>query len=733
MGTGIAAKWHVIKRFNLRSIAIKPIVVATLVSTGLLTTTMHNANAMDGGVTFNDISAGGYSGIDYRRKWSERHAKLKQIHERRIYTRAVNGLKTTLHEIPGKPYGAPGIAIFDYDNDGDKDIYVSNGPGKANSLYANQMMQTMRADYIDVATKARVDATDQDSNGICVGDTDNDGDIDMLVLGAVEPNRFFENMGDGTFMDKTMSSGLGGGNEGSSGCSMGDIDGDGLIDIVVANTSSDWSHFRAISKEYFALNSHNQLYLNKGNSQFEDISLTSGITNLKGFPPENTGSAGVTWSVAMVDYDQDGDVDIFFGDDQGSLMPAMMGGIDRGLIHIMQNDGTGKFNDVVVEAKTNKQGMWMGFSFGDLNCDGNMDFFATNGGDYAVSLMYNIMTMPPYPIGTNASRWFLQQDDGTFTDPGNNEELKSSLFGWGTTIDDYDNDGDQDIFYHGGLSMSPVLLGSPGAHLRNMGCTGGEAKFVYDIHSRSDTNHSRRTVHGLASGDLNEDGFVDIVSVSSVDIPQRVPMMKYPARYNVDLDRHPDGFVMEYTPLFLDRLLTGKWSFFWWLGYGYEEGSLSVEYNSANNNNGWAKVSLLGTKGLTTGGKVNRNGIGAVLKFTPEGGSTVMRPIIAGDSYASNNSMESIFGLGLAFKGTLEVLWPGGTRNRLYNVMHGERILMPEIPCDIGADWADYASYANCLQTSLKELLDQEKITFFQRQRLFYSASQAWFADRNNF
>ena len=707
---------------NWRATTVRPVIVAMLSGTIAMLATSTDVRAMDGGVKFYDIAAGDYSGIDYRRKWSARYSKLNQLHRDRLYKRA-----GSLDRIPLKPYGAPGVAIFDYDGDGDKDIYVTNGPGKANSLYANQKAQTNRADYIDMAAKAGVGATAHDSNGVCVGDTDNDGDIDLLVLGAGEPSRFYENQGNGTFVDVTMKSAIGGGNEWSAGCSMGDVNGDGLLDIVVANTYDDWNHFKGISAVNFDLNRANQLFLNKGDSVFEDVTMTSGIAELKGFPPGNEGAATVTWGIAMVDYDQDGDVDVFFADDQGSLAPAFMGGVDRGIVHIMQNDGTGHFKDVAVEAKVNQQGMWMGLSFGDINCDGHMDFFATNGGDYAVALMYSLMNIPKYPLGTNASRWFLGSDDGTFSDPGLNAELKSSVFGFGNVINDYDNDGDQDIVYHGGLNMTPVLAGSPGAHLRNKDCT---AKFVSDYTSRSATNHSRRTVHGVASGDLNEDGFIDLVSVSSVDVPARTPMMKYPAKYGVPMDRN-GTFVMEYTPFFMDWLLSGKFSFYWWLGYSYEQGTLSVEYNSGNNNNGWAKVSLLGTKGLTSQGVVNRNGIGAVLKFTPDGGKTTMRPIIAGDSYGSTNAFESVFGLGMAAKGKLDILWPGGTRNRFYNVMHGERILVPEIPCSIDADWADYPTYAGCVQSALDELVGQEKITWFQRQRLFYSASQAYFEEQS--
>ena len=65
----------------------------------------------------------------------------------------------------------------------------------------------------------------------------------------------------------------------------------------------------------------------------------------------------------MVDYDLDGDVDILRADDQAAVVRARYGGVDRGFIHILQNDGTGHFADVTVDAGLNKAGQWMGLSF----------------------------------------------------------------------------------------------------------------------------------------------------------------------------------------------------------------------------------------------------------------------------------------------------------------------------------------------------------------------------------
>ncbi|MFK5947308.1 MAG: VCBS repeat-containing protein [Methylococcales bacterium] len=121
-----------------------------------------------------------------------------------------------------------------------------------------------------------------------------------MTQGAGEPNRLFENLGNGVFHDITNSSNTGAGNFYTPGCSMGDINGDGLLDIAVAN-NSDWTHRLSVAIP-FGLTTHNQLFVNTGSNVFSDKSLSSGIQNNAVVPQ---GESGRTWSVAMVDYDLD--------------------------------------------------------------------------------------------------------------------------------------------------------------------------------------------------------------------------------------------------------------------------------------------------------------------------------------------------------------------------------------------------------------------------------------------
>jgi hypothetical protein len=148
--------------------------------------------------------------------------------------------------------------------------------------------------------------------------------------------------------------------------------------------------------------------------------------------------------------------------------------------------------------------------------------------------------------------------------------------------------------------------------------------------------------------------------------------------------------------------------------------------NSANNGNGWAAVTLVGSAGTLPKAKSNRDGIGAVVRFTPDGGKPVITPIIGGGSHASQSYLTAEFGLGSAQKGTVDVLWPGGTHNRLYDVAKGERIKIPEIPCSYSANWKNAAQYDACVQDSLNRLAQAKIITRADRKRFFDSASRAF-------
>lgn len=660
---------------------------------------ISTAAAAGSPITFSDVAANGGAGISYRRTASDRYAVIEG------YLSAGQMAADAVPMSPLKSRGAPGVALLDYDRDGYLDIYVTNGPGQANSLYQNQFATTGIVEFVDRAVAAGVAATASDGTGTCFGDIDNDGDEDLLVLAYNAAHSLYQNQGDGTFADISAASGLTYG-QGAVSCAMGDINGDGLLDIAIANASS-FDDLLALAVEPFDFNTPNQLFLNAGGNRFHDISETSGMQDLAGIP---AGKATISWAVSIVDIDLDGDQDILLADDQTGLPNTAQGGVDRGFIQVLENDGAANFT-----ARTaTGTGLWMGLAINDLNCDGYLDIFGSNFGDYGLSLFD-----PNYQLGAAASRWLLGRADGSFDDPGVGG-LVSTPFGWGASTLDYDNDGDPDLLFHGGMDLiTAVDQTNAGALLRNDGCS---ATFARDTHALAHSaDHGKRTVQGTAVGDLNNDGFVDVVTVSSGNIPDGAPEVAYPVSYGSSFDVDAN-----FLPLFLpiDATTLG------WTGVETEEGTLTVEINSASNGNRWAAFDLIGSVGIIAGASVNRDGIGAVVSFTPNRGDTATQPVLGGSSYASQDSLTANFGLGDSRAGTIEVLWPGGVRNRLYNVHAGERLVLPEIPCSFDAQWPSLAAYRRCVRDAVSTLTDANLINAHEGARLRASASRAYHSRR---
>ncbi|MBL1294035.1 MAG: CRTAC1 family protein [Thiotrichales bacterium] len=657
-------------------------------------------------VEFNEIATTSI-GINFERVPSLRAQVFDEIRSRPF------NFPVDIALTPVRSRGTPGIVMFDYDNDGDQDIYVTNGPGGANALYQNQLKETGQVSFIDRALSAGVSATAQDSTGVVAGDIDNDGDQDLYVLGYAEPNVLFLNNNDGTF---SQSNALSAGNFHSVAASFGDVNGDGLLDVAIANIGS-LDDQRLIFVEPYALSEPNQLYINLGGNNFQDVSDTSGIRDLIGVP-EGQNPAAPTWSLAMVDYDQDGDVDIFTGNDQGGISPAAQGGFDRGAMHLYRNDGTGHFVDVSAIVGINTQLNGMGMSFGDFNHDKQLDFFVTNLGDY-LDVVFN----SPELRGNLRSRWYFGSNDGVFT-RGDSGNLTAMPLGWVSAALDHDNDGDTDIIFHAGLELAAFIdLSNPGVLLDNT----GQGNFDYNFTALANgTNHARRIVVGFATGDLDLDGFVDLVTASNFNLPEAQAITPGPQLGS--MFDFLGGIIPTFIPteepnvLMFDQALPD-----------FPNGNLSIELNNANTTTQGLSISLLGTKGLVGAGKVNRDAIGAVLTFTPEGGVPVMKALMAGTSYGSSDSLVAHFGLGHASRGAVEILWPGGVKTKVYGIRMGANLTIPELPYSYDDVTVGNREYFTSILRTLGTLLVTREIDYSASFLVLKSALRARKEYQNRF
>ena len=391
---------------------------------------------------------------------------------------------------------ASGLALIDFDGDGDEDIYFLNGaplPGTKmespprNALYRNDGNWK----FTDVTQPAGVGDTGY-GLGVCTGDYDNDGDADIYI-NNFGPNVLYRNNGNGTFTDVTQAAGVAVGPHVGAGASFLDMDGDGDLDLFVANyvgftfETHQTSHMNGYPAYVGPLQyppTANILFRNNGNGTFTDISAAAGIAELKG--------SGM--GVIAADYDNDGDTDLVVGND---LRPNF----------ILQNDGTGRFKEVgallgmAYDFFGNVMGS-MGVECADWNHDGWLDVYITT---------YQRQLSTLYQNGKGLSFTDVTRSTGAGT--GTYPHVA-----WGVGFVDFDSDGYRDLFIACGHLIDNVdSFDDTTSYLaRNIVLrSNGRGRFENVSDSAGDGLLPKLSSRGAVFGDLDNDGDIDAVILNA--------------------------------------------------------------------------------------------------------------------------------------------------------------------------------------------------------------------------
>jgi hypothetical protein len=450
-----------------------------------------------------------------------------------------------------------GVAIGDVDGDGLADVYLARIEGP-NALYRN--LGDWR--FEDVAQAAGVDAPDRYSTGAVLVDADGDRDLDLLLTALGGPNSLFLNDGRGRFVDATDESGLAS-DRGSTTSALADVDGDGDLDLYVANykrvavTNLLPPEERTMSRtvmevdgefvvrpefreHYMVVWRGNQLrrfhigepdhfYLNDGAGHFERFSLASErFLDASGRPlPSPPPDWGL--SARFHDLDGDGDPDLYVCNDFETP--------DR----IWLNEGDGTFRAVPRSAIRTTAASCMAVDFADVDLDGDLDIFAADmlsregtrrRRQLAVVLLESHLPGEDPPAQQLQRNVLLvNRGDDTFAEAAHYAGIAASGWSWSVVFVDADLDGYEDLLIPNGhlhdvmdadtqRELQEMLLEDWRQHLlfyrrlplhnvvfRNE----GDLRFT-DVGREWGFGAEEDITNSLAVGDLDGDGDPDVVA-----------------------------------------------------------------------------------------------------------------------------------------------------------------------------------------------------------------------------
>jgi len=392
-----------------------------------------------------------------------------------------------------------GAALFDYDNDGDLDVYAVQGlddlrataKGPLSSLFRNDLTASSAGSqalqFTDVTKEAGLGLAAY-GMGAAVGDYDNDGNLDLYVT-AFGSNVLYRNGGDGRFTDMTKAAGVDDSRWSTSAAFL-DYDRDGDLDLFVANyvdftLASNKTCYESLgARDYCGPRAYNpvpdRMFRNNGDGTFTDVTEPSGIAS----------AFGRGLGVATGDYDRDGWLDIYVANDASPNQ-----------LWINRTDGTfedaGLLSGTAVSGEGRAEGS-MGIASGDYDADGDEDLLVSN------------LTGETFVIYTNDGK-------GNFEDSRRAAGLATptaGMTGFGTDWFDYDGDGRLDLFVANGAVN---IIGEQRGHAQPF--RQRNQLFHHEAEGRltevtADAGAALALIEvsrGAAFGDVDNDGDVDVL------------------------------------------------------------------------------------------------------------------------------------------------------------------------------------------------------------------------------
>lgn len=386
------------------------------------------------------------------------------------------------HAFRAKVLTGGGAAFFDFDNDGDDDLYLTGGLNR-DYLYENDGA----GNFTRLPNDTGFDITVQyNSMGVSTGDIDNDGFRDVFISTwdyrneLYGPNLLFRNNGDGTFSDISESAGIQESSY-STSSTFFDFDKDGFLDIYVVNHLEEAAFLRDSTGLVYGYDHkcfENYLYRNNGDLTFTEIAEEVGLN-----------SVGCSLVAVATDIDNDNDLDLYVANDFGEFVVAN---------ELYENQyPTNEFKDISIETGTNIGLYGMGIAIGDYDQDLDLDLYVTN-------------------IGRN---YLIENNGGIFEDVTasrgvENEKVPAeglNTTGWGTDFLDVNNDTWLDLFVANGripaLSVNATAEKDPNKLYINNG-----DKTFTDISETAGID-DERLARGFISSDIDQDGDLDLLTV----------------------------------------------------------------------------------------------------------------------------------------------------------------------------------------------------------------------------